>query len=1065
MRLVRQTRLHFREGNSDKIYEVDLCETNGLFLVNFRYGKRGADLKEGTKTNGAVAQAEAEKIFQKLVDEKTRKGYQVLEEGQTEVAPKPKVAKVFDDAARRNYIVERLREAAAGSKKKHKWQLERVIWRAGELKIKEAAPHIINLIGKGNALHDYCCAWALGFCAEPEDETAFNVVTDLMLKSGDATQRICGEAVLKIVSAEKRRQLQDDSISALPVELGTLAQGDVPEDFEKALRSYLEQPVRRSHQVLVDIYLVDNQIVRPALLNILREISLKPKYFKPVRHIFKIAEYRRDAEVFGIIAKHFETKNQQTQFRDPMTGALVIKESDGEKVNVSSKSYYIGKDEIKKEDSRLVYGSKTREYLRRRTWRTLRRLGEINDLDYVKMAVGSLLEFSDADAQEPRKTEHYDYYHTGQYNWRNPKITEIFYDTFAPYLLFNHILYQNSPRYELKNGSRAFRTKNHWKPGRPLPKEREEAFPALWEQQPVGLLHLLSESNCQPVHEFAAKALRDCREFCDSLDVEAIKMLLERPYEVTAQLGFELAKARFDAANPDVELVVAVALCSNAEARKEAQNWISQSRELYAKNGAVMVRLLTAEFTDVREFAANLLKTTVYSDDEANIFVGRLIAEMLAFDEAKRDAARDLGEAVFKSFGNQLRKLNLSVIRDLLAHPLAEVQELGGNILLVHETPAEQLPGNIINSLISSSFESIRGIGIKLFGQLPDENLRRREDLIASFLEHELVDIHNSTRPIVARLAANYPDFTEHLAQRLAILLLQPEKHEGVHARLLNVLRELPDWTRHINLETPRMLVKAESSAAQEAGGLVLAAHADEWFADVSTEEIIDLTNHEVLAVRQASWKTAQAAVNRFQVASNEFANSEVTLLVRALDATWNDSREFWFAFFREKLTAAELTPQILVSICDSVKDAVQKFGRDLLQTYFTEENGAEYMLKLSEHPTANMQLFVTNYFENYAADSPERIRQLAPYFVRVLSLVNRGRIAKSRSLAFLEREAMKNEETAQIAAEILARQSATAAIGDKAATIETMLKIRRKFPEIELPITVKPVEVRFNAR
>jgi predicted DNA-binding WGR domain protein len=127
MRLVRQTRLHFREGNSDKIYEVDLCETNGLFLVNFRYGKRGADLKEGTKTNGAVAQAEAEKIFQKLVDEKTRKGYQVLEEGQTEVAPKPKVAKVFDDAARRNYIVERLREAAAGSKKKHKWQLERYL--------------------------------------------------------------------------------------------------------------------------------------------------------------------------------------------------------------------------------------------------------------------------------------------------------------------------------------------------------------------------------------------------------------------------------------------------------------------------------------------------------------------------------------------------------------------------------------------------------------------------------------------------------------------------------------------------------------------------------------------------------------------------------------------------------------------------------------------------------------------------------------------------------------------------------------------------------------------------
>jgi hypothetical protein len=74
------------------------------------------------------------------------------------------------------------------------------------------------------------------------------------------------------------------------------------------------------------------------------------------------------------------------------------------------------------------------------------------------------------------------------------------------------------------------------------------------------------------------------------------------------------------------------------------------------------------------------------------------------------------------------------------------------------------------------------------------------------------------------------------------------------------------------------------------------------------------------------------------------------------------------------------------------------------------------------------------------------------------LCAVNRGRVAKNRVLSFLENEALKNEKSAQIVSEILARQSATVAIGDKAKTIETMLKIHRTFPQITLPIKVKEV-------
>ncbi len=834
----------------------------------------------------------------------------------------------------------------------------------------------------------------------------------------------------------------------MPENLQKFAKLGASISFETALREEIANQKRGAFNILSQIYEIDNEAARPALLKLLREIPFKPRYFKAVRQIFKASEYRRDAEVFGIIAKRFETESagfSASSYWDSM----YLQDEDGKWRTVKKSA------ELAKEDSRIAYSDVTKDYFRRRTWRTLRRLGEIGDADFVKMATGALLAFSDADARETRTSTIYDYYHTGRWDWQNPKITHIYWDRFSPYLLFNHILYENSPRYEQKTGSRGFRIRGNYKAGDPPPTVREEAFPKLWEAQPVGLLHLLSESECQPVHEFAVKALRNCREFVVNLDIQAVLMLLNRPYEITNQFGFELAAARFDALDPNIELAVAVAICNNSEARAQAFRWIEASRELFAKNDSAMLKLLTANHQDTRGFAANLLQTTNYSQAEAQNLIALLISNLLAFDETKQEIAADLSGAIFLSFGKELRTLNLAIVNDLLSHSTVEVQILGGNILVNHETSAENLPNELIDSLINSKFEQIRGLGIKLFGQLPDENLLRRESAILSFLTHELADVHHAIRPIVSRLAEKYPQFKENLVAAIFIELLQTEKTEGVHARLLETLHALSDWTRFADFETAKLLIKTESPGANEIGGLVFKDRSDEWRDEFTIEEIIDFTNHEILSIRQSSWQIAENIVEKLR--------GEVSLLIRALDAKWSDSREFWRTFFRTYLTEKELAPEILVAICDSVNDETQKFGRDLLLHYFRSENGVEYLIKLSEHPSAAMQFFATGYLETFAADAPERLEKLAPYFVRVLSLVNRARASKDRVLQFLEREALKSEKAALVAARILARQAATIAIGDKAAMIETMLKIRRAFPEIELPVKIKQTEVRAN--
>ena len=104
MKLIRQSKLELQEGNSDKVYEVDLCKAGeGDFLVNFRYGRRGSNLRDGTKTVFPVSLTQAESIFDKLVSEKTRKGYRVSEESGLATTPpeaESSPTQVFDDPRR-----------------------------------------------------------------------------------------------------------------------------------------------------------------------------------------------------------------------------------------------------------------------------------------------------------------------------------------------------------------------------------------------------------------------------------------------------------------------------------------------------------------------------------------------------------------------------------------------------------------------------------------------------------------------------------------------------------------------------------------------------------------------------------------------------------------------------------------------------------------------------------------------------------------------------------------------------------------------------------------------------
>ena len=1056
MKLIRQTVLVYREGSSDKVYEVDLCEVGaGSYVVNFRYGRRGTRLKEGVKTVSPVPLPDAEKVFQDLVNSKTKKGYREIDARAAEPPVRHVTSGLSDRDAQALAVIARLREGADG--RKRGWPLERVIWRAGELKLREAAPRLVALVGSGTALRDYCIAWSLGWCGGPESVSALGRLYDDP-SAADFVRRVAGEALLKLSDEGTRSEFTRRALAALPEQLRGSAAGGPTDDLAAALRDYLDGGEPRRYAALDLLYLIDNEHTRPALLDLLRVAPLRPNYFQRIRHIFKAAEYRHDAEVYGLIAYRFEKEKAMFGTYYPLAGdprwsyvalpggAFI---SDAHKV-------------IKSDEAPMAYGGRTRAYLRQRVWRTLRRLGELGDAEgYVRMAAGVLLPFTDADAHEPRES--------GVFQWQTGRTTTACWDAYAPYWAFNYILYANSPRYFRREGTAAWRCRAPYKPGDPEPDAREEAFPELWEREPRGLLHLVAESDCRPVQHFAVKALRACEQFTAELDREALLMILGRPYEVIAQFGFELARARYRPAEPDRALVLAVANCASPEARAEAHRWIEEGRERFLRDGGFTFALVTSPRPDTREFARRLLRSTALPTEEARALVVRLIAHLVGLDATRGVEAGDIAATVLACFGRQLRTLSLGPVLDLLKHPLVEVQELGGNILLAHEVRPGELPEEIIISLINSAHEPLRGIGVRLLGELPDESLLEREGLLVALARHPLADLRNAVRPIIRRLtrSAAAAPFTGRLAQLLLATLLAPEPVEGVHGGIARLLREdMGDaWAAEVDKDLALRLASAPSSAARELGGVLIEAGARAgavWAQTFSTDEIVELAGADVFAVRQAARTLFDLVFDRYRQATNPGTHlDEVARAIRLLDTGWEDARSFFFEAFRTRLGAQDFTPGILVSVCDSVRPEVQQFGRELVTKYFTEEAGQEYMLKLSEHPSAELQLFVTNYLERYCSGDPARLSEMSHYFTSVLSRVNKARVAKARVMAFLTSEAQQSEEAARVVAGILARQSATVAVGLKASAIEAMLAIRRAYPDVPLPLEIKPAEVR----
>jgi hypothetical protein len=1022
VRVIEQSRLWFREGTSDKVFEIDLVEVaTNQYVVNFRHGRRGSALKDGTKTALPLSIDRARVLFGRLVDEKKAGGYQ---EGTPPAAPPPPVITAsptpppastsggssgppggggpyrgggggpFDPHRRKKDAILTVLRLGPGAGA----ELGRAVWHAGDYDLTEAEPLLRALFDKPAPKHlkkNAASRW-------------WHTVLSALVRCGTRATLPLLERVLTEVSFHAHeKDIARVAIARIDHARGVeIARSRLPATLLKPLDAGSAHELAVATEKLIGenptgarsavnaLFLLGSTIARPAILAAARVSRLENAEAQIVRMVFRMAEVTRDGELYVRVARRI----------DAYTGG---------RPRWDGRGYRSG-----------PFGEMTRLYFRRRTARVLRRLARAQSADYAQMASAWLLGYTDEDAGRV-------FQGTMSRDW---------YDAFAKHHTLNDIIYGQSPRYRrAAYGRSAWKCTNRYRPGSTAPAQREERYPKLWDAAPDALWRLVAGARATVVLEFATKALRANRPFIDNLDDATVARVLGLGHLLAQQFVFEMIQHR-----PMNAMLARGALSSQLpEAHAWVLRWVSANPDATAADPDLVALLVTGRTQQVRDAATTLLTGRTLPANVARSAAHRSLAILLALDGedgSENDRAAGAARVIVAHVAEPLKDLPPNVLRDMIAHPLSALGELAGEIMLRHDQ-RDSLPADLLESLLASPHAAVRAAGARILATMPPEIAKDDPQAIILFATSANAELREHTRSLVGAIAKQFPDVGRVIADRLIDALMQKQP-EGAPAHIVTLLRN--ELANVLPVKPPGMimrLINAFSPHAREAGGLLLGQLGPD---DLGLDDIARLANHEILAVRQGAWRIAKLAIDRYRVAQ--------VAVSRLVDSQWEDTRTFAMELITELGT---LSADAIIAICDSIKPEVQALGKQLLFAQFTEANAGKYLVRLSEHPSTNLQLLVSGLLEHHLQGDLVRLQAIVPYLVTVLSQVNRGRIAKERVMALVRREAVRTAEGARILAPLLDRQSATIAITQKHPLIQTMVEVHHVFPEVPLPITV----------
>ncbi|MFK7758067.1 MAG: WGR domain-containing protein [Flavobacteriales bacterium] len=1023
MKTIREARLYFKDDKSDKVYQVDLCSVeDNLYTVLFRYGKRGSTLREGTKTIFPVAEEEALKIFNDLVLSKTKKGYKYQGAEAETPAPDYTTQKNGEQSIAEKTIINYL----SSNSYDRDWPVSRVLWRAGELKIQDAAPHILKHVNSTHFIEQYSAIWALGRCstklALDELYKVWDSTTDLRIK------RIAAKVLLSVDEAAGKRIVKAINES-LPFNLTEQLASLDEEKIYQSISEYIKFPNVQTSETLVSLYLLVefNMGLERALLRAIENLDTRLNTFKALRQLYKLAEFDCRYDYLAMCAKVMGLKS--SNYSSSGYGVWI----EGKYVNISENKA--------SHNTVLSFSSKTKNYFAKRTLRNLKKAGSDAPLDYIKLATEILLSVSDEkDGERAFKLSFYDYTD----GW---KLVDRWFPKYHHFTAYNQIIFGASERVDTLNHS-AFSFVIGQQPLSETVALREDYLPHLWNDSPQEIFKLLGAAQVVEVNDFALKVFQANSKFEALLTESDLVSILKSSYDVTSAYFVKVIRSKYLLSQPSFELIVGLLDSEFTDSIDLGTNYLKKHIASQEVNASQFSRLISLGRTPVIEFITD--NSRDFSNVEPLVFSQLL--DLISSDEK-------YGEEFFTSLirlikTDQLRRIFAQLKSSDLEHFIASdrsiIVELGITLILVNEMPTHELAAEHIESILNSSHQNIRAAGMELLLEFPESYLEEKETLLVSFIFSEYSEVREKVKPLITRLVQENEDLRKDIFIQLISAISEIETVEGIHQSHIELLNEsFKTLLKSISIAAEKDLLLSSVDASQKLGEQLY--HELNFYEKFQLADWVELKNSDVYEVRKDIIKFYKA--NSILV----LENMETALL--SIESKWADLRDELLAWFLENTSAENWTLELILQVIDSPNEDSQAFGRSVITRVFSAEKGKQLMIHLSEHPSRSMMLFNSNYLNLHAKGNEDVVLQLKHYFKAILYAVNEGAASKKRVFAFLRQEILGSKKVAEMTLEIINDLLKIQAKGDKSRTIDLALEINEYYSDLELPVVLTPLK------
>ncbi|WP_439130947.1 WGR domain-containing protein [Polaribacter sp.] len=1007
MKLVKQKTLYFFEGKSDKVYEVDICENQDLFVVNFRYGRRGANLREGTKTVFPVGYEEAVKIFDKLIESKEKKGYSENLELEKKATPK-----VHINTVREKTILKYLEQAVKNTYARN-WKVSRIILRAGNLKMIQASALIAEFIDSKDQFEQYNAITVLAsfniteyknkilevFKTAKFSTIGGRAACAFLLKFGNETDK-------KEIKKEVENYITKDTFTSLAIQF-------LNADATKASLLYYAY-----------IFAFDDEQLRGKILEIIERIPFKANTFKSIRYIFRTAQITNDVAFFAILSKRLALNK-------PGFTSDYFYDEKGNWVSVLK--------EMAKPNPSVAFSRKTKSYFNHSIYKKMYDLS-INDTEtYVKYATQMLLSLNDKE-DDVKEEIVYNY----NYNWETQTYNneQRCFPKYANYTALMYVLYGASTRFTQQK-DKWFYVIDDKKVSK-----REEALSTIWNTSSKAVLQILANAKSDVAIDFALKIIDENPQFLEDLSTEIISKLANHYHPKVIALIVDILKTKYENSQPEQDIVIGLLNSGNEKALELGFYWLKKYEINLFNNQEFISSLLFTNQVEVIAFLSELYKEEIIYNHKIDIHqLGPLFQKNTHFTKEFLIAIANLiGNT---KFGELLKGTSANKITELSNSTLVSNKLFAINLAKHNTTPAYKLFKDSFEAYINADDELLRKAGIEILSHFPDSFLLENKQEIVGFCFSEYKEVREAIQPTIERLVKLDRNFKQSLLDKLLQVLTESEVYEGLHENSYQLLTTyFKDDLAFLSEEQIFAFVLSDYEFAQNLGLPLFEKRIQ--LATMPIEKVIQLADSAIFAIRKK--------VQDYFEKNTTKINYELEVALSIFNANWQDVIDWACVYFDKHIQPEKWTADVLLYISDNVKIEVQQFAIKMMTKHFSNEKGLPLLEKLQEHPSKEMQFFVTNYLNSFAKDNQNVILKLENYFRTSLFTINTNRATKTRVYQFLEQESVKNKAVAKMTIGLIHSILDTKTIIDRSKNIDILLTIATQFPNLEIPLLIKDV-------